>query len=308
MVLICGNPLEAVTAFLCSRLKMFGIDHRILDLRTVSDAVSIDWSWQDGRAVGSMSSTDWKLQFDELTGVYFRNVWPDEPGDDDESEADVYPAYPRTDPRIAAVLNSLPCRVVNRPAAMYSNRSKPFQSLIIRRFRFKIPRTLITNDPEVAKRFYDECEGKVISKLISGVRSIVRRWNEDDLERRVCLEGGLTQLQEYVPGDNIRVHVIGERLFPVRIQSQAVDYRYAGQEGYARTMVAAKLPENVEDDCVRLTKEFDLAMSGIDLKETPTGEYYCFEVNTSPAFPFYESPARPVVADALGQFLAQQEE
>jgi hypothetical protein len=41
-----------------------------------------------------------------------------------------------------------------------------------------------------------------------------------------------------------------------------------------------------------------------DLKETPEGEYYCFEVNASPAFPFYESQARPVVADALAEFLA----
>ena len=307
MVLICGDPLEVVTAFLCSRLKMFRIDHRILDLRTASDAVSMDWSWRDGRALGSMSTADWKLQFDELTGVYFRNVWP-APGDYEESETDVYPAYPRTDPRIATVLNSVPCRVVNRPAAIYSNRSKPFQALIIRRFGFEIPRTLITNDPEAAKRFYEECEGKVISKVISGVRSIVRRVNKDDLGGVASVEHGLTQLQEYVPGDNIRVHVIGEHLFPVRIQSQAVDYRYAAQEGYARTMAPAKLPEHVENNCIRLTREFDLTMSGIDLKETPTGEYYCFEVNTSPAFPFYESPARPVVADALGQFLAQREE
>jgi hypothetical protein len=36
----------------------------------------------------------------------------------------------------------------------------------------------------------------------------------------------------------------------------------------------------------------------------PEGECYCFEVNASPAFPFYESPARPVVADALAEFLA----
>jgi glutathione synthase/RimK-type ligase-like ATP-grasp enzyme len=307
MVLICGDPLEAVTAFLCSRLKMFGIDHRILDLRSAPDAVSIDWSGRDSRVAGSISSANWKLQFDELTGVYFRNVWPD-PGDYSESETDIYPAYPRTDPRIATVLNRLPCRVVNRPAAVYSNRSKPFQALIIRRFGFKIPRTLITNDPEASKRFYDECEGKVISKLISGVRSIVRRVNEDDLGPAGLREQRLTQLQEYIPGDNIRVHVIGESLFPVRIQSQAVDYRYAAKEGYARTMVAAKLPENVESHCLRLTRQLDLAMSGIDLKETPAGELYCFEVNTSPAFPFYESPARPVVADALGQFLAERGE
>ena len=307
MVLVCADPSEAVAAYFCSRLSALRIHHRILDLSTVPSTCSIEWSWREGLPSGSISYADWTVDFDELSGVYFRNVWLDGADGEGKSEKSGC-AYPRTDPRIAAALNSLPCRVVNRPRATYSNRSKPYQALIIRQFDFKIPKTLITNDPEVAKRFYDECEGRVITKLISGVRSIVRRVNEDDLGCGGLREHGLTQLQEYIPGDNIRVHVIGERVFPVRIQSQAVDYRYAAKEGYARTMVAAKLPENVENDCLRLTRELGLAMSGIDLKETPTGEYYCFEVNTSPAFPFYESPTRPVVADALGQFLAQRRE
>jgi glutathione synthase/RimK-type ligase-like ATP-grasp enzyme len=71
-------------------------------------------------------------------------------------------------------------------------------------------------------------------------------------------------------------------------------------------MIPETLPEHVATNCIRLTKELGLAMSGIDLKETPAGEYYCFEVNTSPAFPFYESLARPVVADALAEYLAEK--
>ena len=71
-------------------------------------------------------------------------------------------------------------------------------------------------------------------------------------------------------------------------------------------MVPAVLPGDIAANCIRLTSEPGLTMSGIDLKETPSGEYYCFEVNTSPAFLFYESPARPVIADALAEFLAQR--
>jgi hypothetical protein len=77
---------------------------------------------------------------------------------------------------------------------------------------------LITNDPEAALRFYSECEGKVVFKSISGVRSIVRLMDKEDLGRLALLENCPTQFQEYVAGDNIRVHVIGERLFAVRIQ------------------------------------------------------------------------------------------
>ena len=304
MVLVCGDHSEAVTAFLGSRLNALRIDHLVLDLGAVHDAHSVEWSWRNGRPSGSISCAAWRVGFDELTGVYFRNTLLDEPDDEEEnSEATGY-GYPRTNPQIAAALNYLPCRVVNRPIATYTNCSKPYQALIIRRFDFKIPKTVITNDPEAALRFYSECEGKVIFKSISGVRSIVRLMDKEDLARLALLENCPTQFQEYIPGDNIRVHVIGERLFAVRIRCASVDYRYAGQDGYARTIVPAKLPENVDIKCIRLTRALGLAMSGIDLKETPAGEYYCFEVNTSPAFPFYESPARPVVADALAEFLA----
>lgn len=299
MVLICADPSEAVTAFLCSRLKMLSIDHRVLDPRAGPDAFPATWSWREGRPSGSIFLPDAKLRLDELTGVYFRNVSSSEAGDPEEID-DI---FPRTHPQIAAALNSLPCRVVNRPAATYSNRSKPYQALIIRQFGFQIPKTLITNDPAAVRRFYDECDGKVISKSISGARSLVQRINKDDLEREL-LEGGPTQFQEYLPGDNIRVHVIGERVFAVRIQCDAVDYRYAGREGYTRRMVPAELSPDSESNCIGLAKEFGLAMAGIDLKETPSGEYYCFEVNTSPAFPFYESLAQPVIADALAAFLA----
>jgi glutathione synthase/RimK-type ligase-like ATP-grasp enzyme len=178
---------------------------------------------------------------------------------------------------------------------------------VIRRFGFKIPKTLVTNDAKAVAGFFAECHGKLIFKSISGVRSTVRLMTKEDFGRLDLLENCPAQFQEYLTGDNIRVHVIGERLFAVRIQCEAVDYRYAGEEGYSLTMAPALLPEDIAANCIRLTKELGLTLSGIDLKETPAGEYYCFEVNTSPAFLFYESPAQPIVADALAEFLAQRE-
>jgi glutathione synthase/RimK-type ligase-like ATP-grasp enzyme len=286
---------------------MLKIDHRRLDLHAVPREADLDLSWVAGRPCGSISTSDWRIELDKLSGVYFRNVELNEPGDEGEKTDRKGQAYPETDARLAAVLNSLPCNVLNRPAATYSNRSKPYQALLIRRFGFKIPKTLMTNDPEAVAGFFAECHGKLIFKSISGVRSTVRLMTKEDFGRLELLENCPAQFQEYLTGDNIRVHVIGERLFAVRIQCEAVDYRYAGEEGYSLTMAPAVLPEDIAANCIRLTKELGLSLSGIDLKETLAGEYYCFEVNTSPAFLFYESPARPVVADALAEFLAQRE-
>jgi glutathione synthase/RimK-type ligase-like ATP-grasp enzyme len=307
MVLVCGHRYEPVTAFLCSRLEKLKIDHRRLDLHAVPQGADLDLSWAAGRPCGSISTTDWRIEFDELSGVYFRNVELNESDKEEEETDGEGQVYPETDARLAAVLNSLPCKVLNRPAATYSNRSKPYQALVIRRFGFKIPKTLVTNDSEAIAGFFTECHGKLIFKSISGVRSTVRLMTNEDFGRLQLLENCPTQFQEYLAGDNIRVHVIGERVFAVRIQCEAVDYRYAGEEGYSLTMAPAVLPEYIAANCIRLTKELGLSLSGIDLKETPAGEYYCFEVNASPAFLFYEFPARPVIADAIAEFLAQRE-
>jgi glutathione synthase/RimK-type ligase-like ATP-grasp enzyme len=307
MVLVCGDPYEPVTAFLCSRLEALKIDYRRLDLGGFPRSADLDLTWAGGRPCGSISTNDWRIEFDELSGVYFRNVELNESEQEGEKTGGKGQAYPETDARLAAVLNNLPCKVLNRPAATYSNRSKPYQALLIRRFGLKIPETLVTNDPEAVASFFAACDEKLIFKSISSVRSTVRRMTKEEFGRLELLENCPAQFQEHVAGDNIRVHVIGERWFAVRIQCEAVDYRYAAEEGYSLSMVPAVLPEDIAVNCIRLTKELGLTLSGIDLKETPSGEYYCLEVNTSPAFLFYESPGRPIIAEALAEFLAQRE-
>ena len=304
MVLICGHLLEPVTAFLCARLQSLKIDHRILDLELFPRGFDMDWSWNNGIANGCILNRGWSVELDELTGIYFRNVSFSESNSNGDNPEVNEPVYPVTDPNLSALLNSSNARVINRPAAMCSNRSKPFQALTIRRFGLRIPKTLVTNDPDAARDFYERCRGNVIFKSISGVRSIVTQMSGEHFSRLSQLQHCPTQFQEYIPGDNIRVHVIGDRLFAIRIQTDAVDYRYAGEEGYARRMLPTTIPKETATACLQLSQEFGLLMAGIDLKETPAGEYYCFEVNASPAFPFYEEPAHPILTDTLAEFLA----
>ena len=48
-----------------------------------------------------------------------------------------------------------------------------------------------------------------------------------------------------------------------------------------------------------------MLFTGIDLKETPDGEYYCFEVNPSPGFLFYEQGTGQPISKALADLLHQ---
>src|SRR5439155_2993509 len=64
------------------------------------------------------------------------------------------------------------CAVVNRPAAMDSNSSKPYQLEIIKDCGFAVPDTLVTTDPEAVLEFWNR-HHNVVYKSISTRRSIV---------------------------------------------------------------------------------------------------------------------------------------
>ena len=137
----------------------------------------------------------------------------------------------------------------------------------------------------------------------SGVRSIVRRVGDEQLARLDRLRDGPAQFQAFVPGRNVRVHTVGNSVFATAIESDAVDYRYAHLDGLTARLRPVELPAAVNDACLRLAQACDLLFAGIDLKETPSGEFVCFEVNPCPGFLYYErhtgQPISLAVADLL---------
>ena len=179
--------------------------------------------------------------------------------------------------------------IVNRLSAMASNGSKPYQAELIRRAGFAVPTTLLTTDPERALAFVEE-HGQVIYKSLSGVRSIVSRLNADMRQRLSLVANCPTQLQRYVPGFDVRVHVIGDEHVACRIVSDADDYRYASRQGRRLELEPFALPLDCAERCRALAAELGLLMAGVDLRCTPEGEWVCFEVNPSPGFTFFETP------------------
>ena len=197
-----------------------------------------------------------------------------------------------------------PARVVNRAAPMGSNFSKPFQAQLIRRFGFEVPETLITNDPELVKAFRARHQ-RIIYKSISGVRSIVQTFNDGDMDRLESIRWCPTQFQAFVDGTNVRVHTVGQKVFATAISTDATDYRYAHRQGGNRAELrAVELSDDLAEMCVKLSEGLGLAFAGIDLKVTQDNRVYCFEVNPSPAFSYYEANTGQPIARAVAAYLA----
>jgi glutathione synthase/RimK-type ligase-like ATP-grasp enzyme len=147
--------------------------------------------------------------------------------------------------------------------------------------------------------------GRVIYKSISGVRSIVQTLTDEDMERIDNIRWCPTQFQAFVEGTNVRVHTVGEKVFATAIKTEATDYRYAHrQSGDHAELVPADLSDDLAEMCVNLAEGLGLAFAGIDLKITPDNRVYCFEVNPSPAFSYYESQTGQPISQGVADYLS----
>jgi glutathione synthase/RimK-type ligase-like ATP-grasp enzyme len=196
----------------------------------------------------------------------------------------------------------LPARIVNRRRPMMSNNSKPYQALLIRQSGFAIPETLITNDPNSLIKFAIS-KDSLIYKSASSVRSIVSPLDEKSAAKIELIRYLPTQFQQNIKGFNVRVHVIGRRLFATKILTSAVDYRYASQKGIPADFSPYELTVGLRQKCLHLARAAQLSFAGIDLMVNP-GKVYCLEINPSPGYSYYQDVTGQPISDALAEYLS----
>jgi len=203
-------------------------------------------------------------------------------------------------------LDIAPALVINRPRAMQTNASKPLQAQLIGAAGFAVPETLVTSDPDEVRAFQRQ-HGRVIFKSTSGVRSIVRELDQPAIARLKLLSALPTQFQAYVPGMDVRVHVVGRHAFAAAIDSPAIDYRYAARDGVEAELTPIDLDEPVAARCIDLARQLELPLAGVDLRRRPDGQYVCFEVNPMPAYTYFEAHTGLPISRALATLLIEGE-
>lgn len=288
MILLLGQgsdpPLRAVTG----ELERMGADYVCADAQL---DVVMDWR-PDSEAVLAVS--DRVVPLADVKSAYLR-PWRIAAKGEGERQA------------LALLLawadDSAAC-VVNRPSASLPNHSKPMQTQSIARFGFLVPETLITTDPATAREFVRR-HGEVVYKSISGVRSIVRRLTNDRLDELEQVRHCPTQFQRYIPGEDLRVHVIGESAVAVRIASNRDDYRYAARDGGSIEAAEVALEPGAVESLIRMVRQMGLLVAGVDLRRTLSGELYCLEVNPSPAFTYYEQLVGINLAARIAELLVE---
>jgi hypothetical protein len=301
LVLVWGLPGDTPIAAVREQLRLLDVPTVFADQRLVLET---EVEMVAGNEIeASLSIRGQRVDLGEVTAVYQRPYLSTQVAAVAKAgpDSDAWRHAVQIDDLLASWCEITPSFVVNRCQAMAANDSKPYQLRQILRYGWNVPETLITTDPAAVRAFW-ELHGDVIYKSVSGVRSRVSRLQPVHLERFSNLPSCPTQFQKYVPGTDIRAHVVGSEVFASEVECHDDDYRYPA--GDSPVLRSCSLPTEIEERCRQMARAMQLPFAGIDLRRTPQSEWFCFEVNPSPGFTFYENSTGQPISRAVARLLA----
>jgi len=304
-VLVLGYPNDPQICHQLERLRAAGADAHLVDPdlsthRFVSwDSGAIELADIDGRAFGAVLTRSTPAE-----SVSATSFGPDALRWGDWFELDcLHRCAFDTWMGMLMALERESIPMFNAASAMLASRRKPAQLDLLRRAGCPVPRTLITNDPERARRFIDQNSASIVKPVIGGALTRdASALSDDDL---AGLRLAPAMFQERIFGEDLRVMVLdGEVISSVAIgvPSGVIDFR--GDEGYASGQIGysdAPLPEPVALACGRAARALGLRFGGIDIKRTAGGDHVFLEMNSSPIYLDVEEKMGHPITDRLCQ-------
>jgi glutathione synthase/RimK-type ligase-like ATP-grasp enzyme len=289
VITVFGSADDSCIDRVLDAARELGVQHRFVDQSRLDGAAAV----LDAAAARCHIRVDGcRVDLGDSAGVYARPL-----------DVATTPLGIAASASVVEWLDIAEATVVNRPLAMRSNASKPYQGQIIAGVGFDVPDTLVTSSPDEAVAFQRR-HGQVIFKSTSGIRSIVRVLDADRIARLELVRSLPVQFQERIEGVDVRVHVVGTRCFATEIVTPAVDYRYASRDGDEVDHAAIDLDAETAARCVAVAQQLELPLCGIDLRRRPNGKHVCFEANPMPAFSYFEANTGQPIARAVVELLA----
>jgi glutathione synthase/RimK-type ligase-like ATP-grasp enzyme len=214
---------------------------------------------------------------------------------------------------------------VNPPPNNVAFEEKVCQMMIASQVGLKIPDTLYTARPLLAKEFYARHDGNIIYKPFSGFAHLVegegkprvaRLYTNRVKEAHLVEPAGFIPtpciFQPYVEKEvELRIVIVGRRVFACSIHSQQSelsrdDWRRFDLEN--TPYEPFELPPEIEQKLLTLMDRLGLVFGSVDMILTPGGEYIFIEVNPNGQFdwiahrtglPIYEALAEMLLAGAV---------
>lgn len=312
MILVISYPDEDHTIEVVRYLRETGREVALLCFADFPTRASIELNWAStGAPVYMINGPDGRFDLGDVRVAWWRRIVPfsvdpkiNRPIDRSFSESESSQA-------VNGVLDALDCTWVNPRAADESAHRKPFQWEVAHRVGLHLPRTLVTNDPEAARSFIDQVG--VRKTVFKAFLASIEEWREtrlvemSDLARLDSVKYAPVIFQEYIDGVDLRITVVGNRLYTAEIDARQTSYPFDMRMVIGEANVRPiDLPLAARDSILRFMSELGLVYGAIDMRRTADGRFIFLEVNPAGQWLFVEQrtglPISKAMADLLVAF------
>ena len=309
VIVVVSYPGEEHTAVVVEHLARAGREVVQIDLADFPARRTIEFSWSSKKKPEFFIQHDGRrVNLADAGAVWWRRVtgFAVDPciGHGERSAF----AHSETSQAVYGMLDSLSCPWMNPREADAAAHHKPYQWTVAQELGLQLPRTLVTTDARAAREFIESVRpAKVVFKAFLAA---IQEWREtrlveqEDLDRLDLVRYAPVIFQEYVPGVDLRITMIGDDMvaaeLDVRNTSYEVDMRMVVGEGI---VAAVTLPDSVQTKLRNLQHRLKLVYGAIDMRRTEAGEYVFLEVNPAGQWLFVEQRTGQPIARALADYL-----
>lgn len=206
--------------------------------------------------------------------------------------------------------------IVDHPEAVNRASNKIPQLKDACKFNLKIPDSIITNSPTIAKQFMKKHRRNVIVKPISigtteyGNQAFTIFTKKVDNSLDLSLVRNCpTLFQENIrKKSELRITIIGNKVFAVELDSQKIpeaqtDWRQAADKIGKIPHKVVKLPHKIEKSLIDLKNYYGLNFGAIDMAKNEKGEYIFFELNPAGQFLWLDQVTDLNMAKEMAMYL-----
>ena len=309
MILVCGIVADAMVELMCARLDDLGYEYMLFDQLHYPGRYHLSWEIGKNGLRGYLASPERKVDIAELTGVYARYVnYRGGPERSEFSQHERQMIDAEYQLSLMQLLDLLPCTVVNRVKGIdierirrSTSRSLPSWSGCGRpepwlrptpiksgRFTGCADSGSFTNRSAAYARSYPVSATPIWRSALRAcatARPSFRKWWKDTTSGCTPWAG----------------RCLRRRSFP----TSAITATQGETAAHCRRARSTFRPISPRPACA--VGSLGLVLSGIDLRRTPDGEYYCFEINPSPGFIFYERMTGQPISEAVAHLLHRRQ-
>lgn len=308
MILLVTNKRDITMDYIVVELKKRGVEYFRLNTEDLPKSYSV---------MSDESLMDWKININgkTLNGSNVKAAYFRRPGN---PEAPSYISDPNVVDYIQGEWNSFLKSLYMRldrfwfssPTNIILAEDKPRQLVVAKEIGFNIPESIVTNSHEEIKKSSNSYSaiGKplrqalFIKKQTESVIFTNRLGQIDDSDSSSLSLVPIIIQREIIKKFDVRVTVVGKRVFPVAIYSQThteteVDWRKGSRTDLKHETI--ELPSSLKLKCIELVESLNLRFGAIDFICDNNDKFWFLEINPNGQWAWIENQTNLPIASSI---------